>query len=160
MIIRKAKEEDLDHVLQLFQQVISQKAFYPYDETTTEAELSASWINPKYLVNVAEVNDRIVGAYILKPNQPGWGSHVANAAYMVDANYRGQGIGRQLTEHSLKAAKEAGFRAMQFNIVVSTNTSAVHLWKAYGFKLIGTIPEGFLHHELGYVDAYIFYKKL
>lgn len=160
MNIRPVKTEEMDIVLSLFQQVISQKVFYPYDHTTTEEELRRSWINPKYIINVAEAGGHIAGAYIVKPNQPGWGSHVANAAYMVDAGFRGGGIGRQLTEHSLLAAREAGFRAMQFNIVVSTNESAVHLWKEFGFEIIGTIPEGFLHYELGYVDAYIFYKKL
>lgn len=160
MNIRKATKKELDLVLQLFRQVISQKVFYPYDESTTEEVLRTNWINTKYLINVAEVDGRIAGAYIVKPNQPGWGSHVANASYMVDGHFRGRGIGRKLTEHSLLAAKEAGYRAMQFNIVVSTNHNAVHLWKEYGFEIIGTIPEGFLHHELGYVDAYIFYKKL
>lgn len=160
MQIRPAKTEELDKVLKLFQQVISQKVFYPYDHTTTADELRKSWINSKHIINIAELGGRIAGAYIVKPNQPGWGSHVANAAYMVDAGFRGEGIGRQLTEHSLQAAREAGFRAMQFNIVVSTNRSAVHLWKEFGFEIIGTIPEGFLHHEMGYVDAYIFYKKL
>ncbi len=160
MILRRANDNEMDLVLHLFQQVISQKVFYPYDETTTEEELRASWINPRYLTYVAEVDGHIAGAYILKSNQPGWGSHVANAAYMVDKKFRGQGIGRKMTGHSLQAAKEAGFKAIQFNIVVSTNKSAVHLWKEFGFEIIGTIPEGFLHHELGYVDAYIFYRKL
>ena len=160
MIIRRATSNDLDKVLQIFQQVISQKTFYTYDENTSEETLRRSWVNPDYLVHVADVEGQIAGAYIVKPNQPGWGSHVANTAYMVDSNFRGKGIGRKLTEHSLKIAKEAGFRAMQFNIVISTNENAVHLWKQYGFEIIGTIPEGFLHYELGYVDAYIFYKKL
>jgi L-amino acid N-acyltransferase YncA len=160
MMIRKATEKDLGRVMDLFQQIIDQKIYYPYDHTTTREELEASWINTKYYVYVAEVEGQIAGAYIFKPNQPGWGSHVANAAYMVDSDFRGYGIGRKLTEHSIQAAKEAGFRAMQFNIVVSTNKNAVHLWKEYGFEIIGTIPEGFLHHELGYVDACIFYKKL
>ena len=109
---------------------------------------------------VACVGERIVGTYILKPNQLGLGSHVANASYMVASGARGQGIGRLMCEHSLEEARQAGFLAMQFNIVVSTNEAAVRLWKRCGFNVVGTLPQAFRHRELGLVDAYIMHRFL
>ena len=79
---------------------------------------------------------------------------------MVDPAGRGRGIGRRLGVHSLEAARAAGFRAMQYNLVVSTNESAVYLWQELGFRIIGTVPAGFHHPGKGYVDAYIMYREL
>ncbi len=161
MKIRPAQPVDMERVYQLFQAVIDEKIYFPYDRHTTRAEIESSWVNLKYLVYVAEIeNGKIAGAYIVKANQAGYGGHVANAAYMVDGKYRGRGIGRQLGEHSLLSARAAGFRAMQYNLVVSTNKGAIKVWKDIGFEIIGTVPEGFLHEELGYVDAYVMFKKL
>jgi ribosomal protein S18 acetylase RimI-like enzyme len=102
----------------------------------------------------------IVGTYILRPNQSGPGSHVANAAFMVAPDARGMGIGRKMGEHSLSEARRIGFRAMQFNFVVSTNASAIRLWQQLGFKIIGTLPGAFRHPEKGYVDVYVMYRSL
>ena len=151
----------MERVYQLFQAVIDEKIYFPYDHHTTRAEIESSWVNLKYLVYVAEMEGgEIAGAYIVKANQAGYGKHVANAAYMVDSRYRGQGIGRKLGEHSLKSAKAAGFHSMQYNLVVSTNQGAIKVWKDIGFEIIGTIPEGFWHYELGYVDAHVMYRRL
>jgi ribosomal protein S18 acetylase RimI-like enzyme len=79
---------------------------------------------------------------------------------MVHAAARGKGIGGKLCEHSLGIAKEIGYKGMQFNIVVSTNTNAVELWKKFGFRIIGAIPGGFNHIRLGYVDAYIMFREI
>jgi len=160
MILRKVHRNEYERVWELFKQIIDQKVYFAYDRTTTRAQIEASWINDKNLIYGAETEGEIVGAYIIKPNHPGHGAHVANAAYMVDSRFRGHGIGRKLAAHSIEMARNAGYRAMQYNMVVSTNENAVHLWKAHGFEIIGTIPEGFLHHEHGYVDAYIMYRKL
>lgn len=160
MRIRKATTADFQRVWEMFKEVIDQKEFFAYDHNTTRAQIEYSWTNEQNLVCVAEIDGEIAGAYIVKANQPGWGAHVANAAYMVDSRYRGYGLGRKLGEHSLQAAKDAGFRAMQYNLVISTNENAVHLWKSLGFDIIGTVPEAFLHWQRGYVDAYIMYRKL
>jgi ribosomal protein S18 acetylase RimI-like enzyme len=109
---------------------------------------------------VLEENGEILGTYIIKPNQIDRGSHIANAAYMVHPKAQGKGIGNKLCEHSLAEAVKFGFMAMQFNLVVSTNETAIKLWKKNGFEIIGTIPDGFNHQTLGYVDAYIMYRKL
>ena len=102
----------------------------------------------------------IVGTYILRPNQSGGGSHVANAAFMVAPEARGQGIGRAMGEHCLSEARRLGFRAMQFNFVVSTNESAVRLWQQLGFKIVGTLPGAFRHPEKGYIDVYVMHRSL
>lgn len=158
--IRLATSQDLDAVWQMWKGIIAQKIYYPYDESYTREQIEAGWINLGNLIGVAEIEGKVAGAYIIKANQPGYGSHVANAAYMVDTAFRGKGIGRQLCAHSLEAAKAAGYRAMQFNLVVSTNAAAIRTWEAFGFKRIGTLPEGFYQEGLGYVDAYIYYRFL
>ena len=161
MNIRSAvSEKDFERVWEMFKQVIDEGTYYTYDHRTARADIEKSWINQAHLVYVVEMEGEIAGAYIVKPNQPGHGAHIANAAYMVDARFRNRGLGRKLGEHSLLIAKEAGFRAMQFNFVVGTNQAAVKLWQSLGFDIIGTIPEAFLHFEKGYVDAYIMYRKL
>ncbi len=158
--IRPATAQGLDAVWRMWKDIMAQKAYFPYDESYTREQIEASWINLDNLVYVAEIQGQIVGAYIVKPNQPGYGSHVANAAYMVDSAHRGKGIGKQLCAHSLQAAKAAGYRAMQFNLVVSTNTAAIRAWEAFGFNRIGVVPEGFFQEGAGYVDAYIYHRFL
>ncbi|MFZ0917218.1 MAG: GNAT family N-acetyltransferase, partial [Candidatus Udaeobacter sp.] len=109
---------------------------------------------------IAERNSGVVGTYILRPNQSGPGSHVANAAFMVARNAEGAGVGRRMAEHCLSEARRMGFRAMQFNFVISTNIRAIHLWNQLGFKIVGTLPGAFRHPEKGCVDVYVMYRSL
>ena len=109
---------------------------------------------------VALVGDRIEGTYILKPNQPGLGSHVANAAFMVDPLTKVKGVGTQMGQHALTEAKSLGYQAMQFNFVISTNDRAVALWERLGFSIIGTSPKAYRHMRFGLVDAYIMHRFL
>ncbi len=102
----------------------------------------------------------VVGSYILQPNCPDLGSHIANASYMVDPGVQGQGVGRAMGKHSILRAKELGYLAMQLNMVVSTNQAALKLWQSLGFKIIGTVPKAFNHSKLGLVDVHIMYLKL
>lgn len=158
--IRPATSADLDRVWQLWKIIMDQKIYFPYDDSYTREQIEAGWINLTNSIHVAEQEGTIVGAYILKPNQPGYGSHIANAAYLVDTQVRSQGIGAQLCAHSVATAGVLGYRGLQFNLVVSTNKAAIRVWQANGFKIIGTVPGGFYHVELGYVDAYIFFRDL
>ncbi|WP_310555165.1 GNAT family N-acetyltransferase [Flavobacterium sp.] len=103
---------------------------------------------------------KYLGTYIIKPNQIDLGDHVANCSYMVNPKFHGRGTGKLLCEHSIKFAKNKGFLGIQFNIVVSTNESAVKLWQRFGFDIIGTTPKAFRHQTLGLVDTYIMYKDL
>src|SRR6185436_9453208 len=95
----------------------------------------------------------------VKPNQPGRGAHVANAGFMVAPEARGRGVGRELGEHAIAEARRLGFRAMQFNFVVSTNP-AVRVWRALGFAVVGTLPGAFRHPERGFVDVYVMFREL
>ena len=109
---------------------------------------------------VAVEDDAVMGTYYLRTNQPGLGSHVCNAGYIVGKAARRRGLGRAMCAHSLDEARRRGFRAMQYNLVVVTNEGAVRLWKEMGFAVVGTVPGGFNHKELGYVDAQIMYQEL
>ena len=109
---------------------------------------------------VAEDNGEILGTYYIKPNQPALGAHVCNCGYIVSENVRGKGIASEMCEHSQREALTLGFKSMQYNLVVSTNETAIHLWKKQGFEVIGTLPEAFRHPQLGLVDALVMYKIL
>jgi ribosomal protein S18 acetylase RimI-like enzyme len=126
----------------------------------SRGEALAYWFRSDTRTYVAENDGRVVGTYILRPNQSGPGSHVANAGFMVVSNAQGSGVGRAMAEQCLNEARRMGFRAMQFNFVVSTNTAAIHLWKRLGFEIVGTLPGAFRHPEKGYVDVYIMYCSL
>ena len=158
--IRKAREADFDAIWPIFQQVVQQGDSYTFDPETTTEQAYQIWMAGDLTTFVAIISDEIVGTYILKANQPGLGSHVANAGYMVSNGARGKGVGRAMCEHSLEEARKMGFHAMQFNMVVSTNGSAVALWKKFGFSIIGTLPLAFRHRQLGLVDAYVMHRFL
>lgn len=160
MHIREATPQDHDAVWNIFKQVIAGGDTYVFSPVTPREDLGKLWFAPSMKTYVAEDGDHIAGTYILKPNQIDLGSHIANCGYMVDPEYRGRGLGKLLCEHSLDIAKTLGYKGMQFNIVVSTNESAVYLWKKIGFRIIGTIPGAFKHQVLGFVDAYIMYKEI
>lgn len=109
---------------------------------------------------VIEEEGRLVGSYYLRANQPGGGDHVANAGYMVDPAARGRGVARRMARDSFDRARAAGFTAMQFNFVVSSNARAVALWQALGFAIVGRVPGAFRHPALGAVDALVMFRTL
>lgn len=160
LVIRPAIPKDADGIWAIFQQVVQTGNTYAFAPDTNRADALAYWLSPQVQTFVAVQNDQVVGTYILRPNQTGLGGHVANAAYMVHPAVQGQGIGRAMGEHSLEAARRAGFLAMQFNLVVSTNQAAVALWQKLGFHIVGALPRAFRHQQLGYVDAYVMYQWL
>ena len=158
--IRRAEIKDFPEIWRIFKSVIAKGDTYVNRAETTEEEARAKWMSQSAKTFVAEIEDKIVGAYLLRANQVDRGSHVANASYIVDENARGHGVGKALALHSIASAQKEKYRAMQFNFVVSTNVAAVNLWKSVGFEIIGTIPQGFKHATLGYVDAYIMFREL
>lgn len=134
---------------------------YAYAPESTEAEVHALWIDTPTATFVAIDEDgSLLGTYKLQANQPGLGSHVSNCGYVVAPSARGRGVASAMCEHSQVEAVKRGFRAMQFNLVVSTNTVAVSLWKKHGFAIVGTLPGAFRHRTHGYVDAYVMFKSL
>ena len=162
MYIRKADlEKDYERVWEIFRQVISTGDTYVFDPKTPKDSLQMNWF-ADYMETFVAVNEQgeLLGTYIIKPNQIDLGNHIANCSYMVNPHHQGKGIGRMLCEHSIQFAREKEYLGIQFNVVVSTNTRAVSLWKKYGFEIIGTTPKGFRHQTLGLVDTYIMYKGL
>jgi ribosomal protein S18 acetylase RimI-like enzyme len=158
--IRKAEPEDEPAVWQIIREVIAGGDTYVFDPETPRDEMIAYWFSPDKHVYVAEEDGAVVGSFWLKPNQPGLGSHVCNAAYIVSPDVHGKGIGRQMGEFSLDEARRLGFTAMQFNFVVKSNTAAVRLWQSLGMEIIGEIPDAFDHKLNGLTNAYIMYRKL
>ena len=158
--IRQALESDRDSVWGIFHAVVAGGDTYAFDPGISKEEALGYWHHPANRCHVAERDGKIVGTYILKANQPGLGSHVANAAFMVAPNARGLGVGQALGEHCVDEAHRLGFRAMQFNFVVSTNEPGVRLWRRLGFEIVGTLPGAFRHSAKGYVDAYVMYRSL
>jgi L-amino acid N-acyltransferase YncA len=158
--IRPAAEADRDAIWDIFHEVVAAGDTYAFDPGMLREEALAYWFEAGTHTYVAESDRRVVGTYILRANQAGPGAHVANAAYMVAKDARGLGVGRKMAEHSLSEARRLGFRAMQFNFVVSTNASAIHLWQQLGFKIVGTLPGAFRHPQAGYVDVYVMFRSL
>lgn len=158
--IRPANAEDFSQIYALFQKVVEKGDSYAFFPGMSPEDFRAVWTTAGYFPFVACENGEVLGSYTFHANHPGRGSHVANASYMVSEKARGKGIGRKLGEHSLLTAKEHDFKAMQFNIVVSSNEPAVCLWRSLGFEIIGTVPKGFEHPDLGLVDTYIMHRFL
>lgn len=160
IVIRAATENDHDAIWKIFQATIITGDTFVFDANTPREKALSYWCAADAATFVAEQDGKVIGSYLLRPNQPGLGDHVANAGYMVDPNARGSGVGRAMGEHSLDEARRRGYRAMQFNFVVSTNESAVHLWRQLGFNIVGTLPGAFRHAQKGFVDAYVMFRSL
>jgi ribosomal protein S18 acetylase RimI-like enzyme len=158
--IRKAVDADKSAVWQIIKAVIAGGDTYVYPPNSPEDEMIAYWFAPDKYTYVAGSDGRIVGTFWIKANQPGLGAHVANAAYMISPDAAGKGIGRQMAEFSLREARRLGFKAMQFNFVVKSNTVAIRLWQSIGFEIIGEIPDAFDHATNGLTNAYVMYRKL
>lgn len=160
MMIRPALESDFAAMWPIFQSVVASGTSYVFSPDTPREDAFAYWFGPGVVSFVAEEKGEILGMYKLIPNQRDLGSHVANASFMVSPASAGRGIGRAMGRHCLREARQAGFLAMQFNFVVSTNHAAVSLWQSLGFSIVGTLPKAFRHAHLGEVDAYVMYRFL
>jgi len=161
MRIRAATEADWREIWSILEPVIRTGDTYALPSDMGEDAARAYWTAPDHKIFVAELEDRgLAGTYYLRPNQRGGGSHVCNCGYMTAAALRGRGVARAMCEHSLEAARGLGYRAMQFNFVVSTNQRAVDLWHQLGFDTVGTLPAAFHHPTLGYVDALVMWRSL
>jgi L-amino acid N-acyltransferase YncA len=158
--IRPATDADFEAMWPIFHEIIAAGDTYVFAPDTPRADAVAYWFGPGVASWVVEAEGRIVGMYKIVRNQRDLGSHVANASFMVDPSYTGRGAGRHMGLHCLREARRSGFRAMQFNFVVSTNSAAVALWRSIGFAIVGTLPGAFRHKDLGYVDAYVMYRSL
>lgn len=160
IVIRQASHYDFEKIWKIFKETIQSMDTYAFNPETPQEEAYKIWMSPENKTYVATIEQEIVGTYYIKPNQPGLGSHVANAAFMVDPNKQGMGIGKTMAQHSLIEAKNNGFTAMQFNFVISSNLKAIELWKKMGFNIIGVSPKAFNHPYLGLIDAFIMHRYL
>ncbi len=160
MQIRQAQASDGPAILQIIIPVIREGATYTLDPQMRVADALAYWLSPDKETFVAEEEGVVVGTYFVRPNQAGGGGHVCNCGYMTHAAAVGRGVARAMCQHSLVHARERGYRAMQFNFVVSTNERAVRLWQSMGFAIVGRLPQAFRHPVHGYVDALVMYQLL
>ena len=158
--IRPATEADWPASWALFRAVAAAGDAFAYDADTPEAVARKLWFDSPTRGFVAEENGTAVGTYFLRPNQPGRGDHVANAGYIVADFVRGRGVASQLCAHSIETATRLGYRAMQFNFVVSSNGAAVRTWKKHGFEVVATLPDAFRHAALGFVDVFVMHRRL
>lgn len=158
--IRKAELRDAAAIAAIILPTIREGATYTLERNMSEAEALAYWMAPDKETFVAEEQGVILGTYYMRPNQAGGGGHVCNCGYMTLAAATGRGIARRMCEHSLEHARSRGYRAMQFNFVVSTNERAVRLWRSLGFEIVGRLPAAFRHPSAGYVDALVMYQQL
>jgi L-amino acid N-acyltransferase YncA len=160
MEIRAARTEDANAIWAILEPTIRAGETYTLPRDMTQSEAIAYWMGPDRETFVAEEDGRLFGTYFLRANQGGGGAHVANCGYMTATEATGRGIARLMCRHSLERARDAGFRAMQFNFVVSSNERAVRLWLSHGFEIVGTLPRAFAHPKLGYVDVFVMFKTL
>lgn len=161
MIIRDATDQDWPQIWPFFQQIVAAGESYAYP-LDLDAESARPWWmeQPPGRTVVAVDGDVVLGSAKAGPNRPGRGAHVATASFMVDPATAGRGVGRALGEHVLDWARAQGYRGMQFNAVVETNTAAVSLWRALGFTVVGTVPEAFDHPRHGLVGLHVMYREL
>ena len=160
--VRPFEKRDWDAVWNMIEPVVRTGETYAISPDITEQGAHKVWVEfpSSTYVAVDQSREEIVGTYYIKPNQPGQGAHVCNCGYIVGEAARGEGIASEMCNHSQREAVSQGFRAMQYNLVVSTNKGAIRLWKKHGFEIVGMLPEAFRHPRLGLVDAYVMYKKL
>ncbi len=161
MEIRAASDEDWPRIWPFFAAIVEGGETYAYPDGLTVETAQSLWMEePPGLTVVAVDGDVVLGSAKMGPNRPGRGAHVATASFMVDPDCQGRGVGRALGHYVVEWARAAGYRSMQFNAVVETNTSAVRLWESLGFEILTTVPEAFDHPEHGLVGLHIMFQRL
>ncbi|MET9295111.1 GNAT family N-acetyltransferase [Streptomyces sp. NPDC003077] len=162
MQIREATAADWPAIWPFFRTIVEAGDTYSYPRDLDEATAREMWMlrAPGHTAVAVDEDGTVLGTAKVSPNHMGGAAHIANGSYMVDPRHAGRGVGRTLGEYSLDWARAAGFRAMQFNAVVETNTRAIALWESLGFEIMTTLPEGFHHPTKGYVGLHIMYRRL
>jgi L-amino acid N-acyltransferase YncA len=161
MEIRPATAADWAGIWPILSGIVAAGQTFTWPRDISEADARSIWMSgPPRRTFVAVEDGRLLGTAELHPNQMGPGAHVANAGFMVDPAASGRGVARALCAHVLAEARQDGYRAMQFNAVVETNTRAVELWLSQGFQILATVPEAFDHPTHGYVGFHVMWKSL
>ena len=161
MLIRELEPHDWSEVWPLLRATFAAGDTYSFAPDGSEADIRRAWIDtPRATFVARDEAGALLGTYFIKPNQPGLGDHVCNCGYVVAPEAAGRGVATAMCEHSQAWAVARGFRAMQFNFVVSTNERAVRLWQHLGFEVVGRLPGAFRHRTLSFVDALVMFKTL
>lgn len=159
-IIRPATADDHDAIWEILRPVYRAGETYCIPRDITRDAALQDWFAAPFTAFVAIHDGRILGTSHIGANRPGGGAHVANASFATDSLARGRGVAKAMVAHAKDWARQQGFRAMQFNFVVSTNADAVHLWQANGFDIVGRLPGAFDHPAQGPVDALVMFTDL
>ncbi|MDG3041387.1 GNAT family N-acetyltransferase [Roseicyclus marinus] len=158
--IREAGRADAGAIAALILPVFRAGDTYAIDPAITAEAAVEYWLSPDKTTFMAELGGMVMGTYYLRPNQGGGGAHVCNCGYITAPDARGKGIARAMLAHSLDQGRARGYRAMQYNFVVSTNTRAIETWDRAGFETVGRLPAAFHHPTEGYVDALVMFRSL
>jgi ribosomal protein S18 acetylase RimI-like enzyme len=158
--VTKAETSDEDAIWRMLEPVLRAGEVYLLPRDWSREEALEYWFSPGHHVFVAKNGGETIGTYYLHANQRGGGAHVANCGYLTAQGRTGGGVATAMCLHSLEKAAELGFRAMQFNCVVSTNERAVALWHRLGFATVGRVPQAFEHPTRGFVDTLVMYRPL
>lgn len=159
-MLKEITQCDFELFWPTFSAVVRASETYAYEPDLSFEQAYQLWCKMPLKTYVWVEDGQVLASYYIKANAMGPGSHVCNCGYMVAEQARGKGLARKLCEHSQQVARELGFKAMQFNCVVSSNQVAVQLWQKLGFDIVGTLPGAYHHARLGYVDCYVMYKRL
>lgn len=160
MMILPADRSHRAAIWRILEPVLRAGETYALPRDWTRREVLRFWFAPHHCVFVGLEDGIVLGTYYLQANQLGGGNHVANCGYVTAGSATGRGVARAMCLHSLDVARDRGFRAMQFNCVVSSNTRAVALWQHLGFTIVGVLPQAFAHPSLGFVDALVMFRAL
>jgi GNAT superfamily N-acetyltransferase len=162
VLIRDATPDDWPAIWGFMRRIVAAGETFSWDADTDEEQARTRWLHEPPGRTIVAIDDdgTVLGTAETHPNHGGPGAHVASAGFMVDPDRAGRGVGRALGEHVLEAARADGYRAMQFNAVVETNTGAVSLWRSLGFEVLATVPEAFDHPTKGYVGLHIMHRRL
>lgn len=161
MSIRPATDADWEAIWPIWSATVEAGETYAYPLGATSDEARALWLEPPPgLTVVLEEDGELLGTAKMGPNRPGRGSHVGTASFMVAPAARGRGVGRRLAGHVVQWHRDQGYRAIQFNAVVETNTAAVALWRSLGFRVVGTVPEAFDSRTHGLVGLHVMHLDL
>lgn len=159
--IRPADHLDWPRIYPVFRDIVEAGETYAYPAGLASEQARTWWMEaPPGRTVVAVDGEQVLGSAKMGPNRPGRGAHVATGSFMVDPDHQGRGVGRALGRYLLDWAGAAGYRSIQCNAVVETNSAAVHLWQALGFQILGTSPEAFDHPEHGLVGLHVMFRCL
>ena len=157
--IREYSGADLEGMIPIWNEIVEEGIAFPQEDCLDRESGTAFFASQSY-TGVAEADGKILGLYILHPNNVGRCGHICNASYAVSSKARGQHIGEKLVLDCLRKAKELGFRVLQFNAVVESNIHARHLYERLGFTQLGTIPGGFRMKDGSYANICPYYRVL